>query len=52
MRTIPVSTTPARWYAAVIASANRFASSYMLRGPTGLTFPQYVSGCGLTAGSP
>ena len=40
------------WYVIVIASAYRFASSYTPRGPIGLTFPQYVSGCGCTSGSP
>src|SRR4029453_13332972 len=42
----------ARWYAIVIASANRLASSYTPRGPMGLTWPQYDSGWGWTCGSP
>jgi hypothetical protein len=52
MRTMRVSTPWKRWYAIVIASAKRLASSYTPRGPTGFTFPQYVSGCGCTSGSP
>ncbi len=52
MRTMRTSTPWWRWYAIVSASAKRFASSYTPRGPIGLTWPQYVSGCGWTCGSP
>ena len=40
MRAIRTSTFSYRRYAMVIASANRFASSYTARGPIGFTFPQ------------
>ena len=40
MRTILVSSPWNRWYAIVMASAKRLASSYTPRGPTGLTLPQ------------
>src|SRR5881628_2024341 len=38
--TMRVSTPWARWYAIVMASAYRLASSYTPRGPMGLTLPQ------------
>ena len=37
IRTMRVSIPWARWYAIVIASPKRLASSYTPRGPTGLT---------------
>jgi len=40
MRTIRVSNPWVRWYAIVIASEKRFASSYTERGPMEFTFPQ------------
>ena len=40
MRTILVSMPWVRWYAIVMASAKRLASSYTERGPTGFTLPQ------------
>ena len=52
MRTIATSSPSVRWYAIVNDSENRFASSYTLRTPIGLTWPQYDSGCGWTSGSP
>jgi hypothetical protein len=52
IRTMPVSTPWVARYAIVSASPKRFASSYTPRGPTGFTWPQYVSGCGWICGSP
>ncbi len=40
IRTIFASSPWNRWYATVIASANRLASSYTPRGPMGFTLPQ------------
>ena len=47
-----VSTPCVARNAVVSDSANRFASSYTDRGPTGFACPQYDSGCGWTSGSP